>query len=109
MKLLFSCLFVALTVTPLLRAQTGSPAQAPPRIFLCDVESGRQMGGQKKLGVWVTIWGKGFGQERGASTVTIGGGAATEYPIWSDAKITFQLGPSAKTGDIVVNPKGKSG
>src|SRR5579864_9694054 len=77
-------------------------AQAQPRIFFSDLESGPNVGGQKNLGVWVTIWGKGFGAERGASTVTIGGGAAADYPIWTDNKITFQLGPAAKTGDIVV-------
>ncbi|HLK09740.1 MAG TPA: choice-of-anchor Q domain-containing protein [Candidatus Angelobacter sp.] len=84
-------------------------AQSPPRIFFSDLESGPNIGGQKNLGVWVTIWGKGFGAERGASTVTIGGGAAADYPIWTDTKITFQLGPAAKTGPIVVNLKGKSG
>ncbi|HSK42716.1 MAG TPA: choice-of-anchor Q domain-containing protein [Candidatus Binatia bacterium] len=51
----------------------------------------------------MTIWGEGFGAARGASTVTIGGGAAADYPIWTDTRITFQLGPRAKTGDIVVS------
>ena len=104
----FASLFVfgITLVAPLcLRAQSSPPnllAQAPPRIFFSDLESGPNIGGQKNHGVWVTIWGKGFGAERGASTVTIGGGAAAEYPIWADTKITFQLGPAAKTGDIVV-------
>src|SRR6266571_865435 len=80
----------------------------PPRIFFSDLESGPNTGGQKNHGVWVTIWGKGFGAERGGSNVTIGGGAAAEYPIWFDTKITFQLGPRAKTGPIVVNLKGKN-
>lgn len=83
-------------------------AQTPPHIFFSDLESGPNIGGQNNRGVWVTIWGKGFGAERGASTVTIGGGAAAEYPIWTDTKITFQLGPAAKTGAIIVNQKGKS-
>jgi len=83
-------------------------AQAQPRIFFSDLESGPHIGGQKNHGVWVTIWGKGFGAERGGSTVTIGGGAAAEYPIWTDTKITFQLGPAAKTGDIVVNVREKA-
>src|SRR5882724_12170639 len=82
--------------------------QAPPRIFFSDLESGPNTGGQNNRGVWVTIWGKGFGAERGGSTVTIGGGAAAEYPIWTDTKITFQLGPSAKTGDIVVTVREKA-
>jgi hypothetical protein len=99
----FSLALVLFIVLPL-----SLTAQAPPRIFFSDLESGPNIGGQKNHGAWVTIWGKGFGAERGGSTVTIGGGAAAEYPIWTDTKITFQLGPAAKTGDIVVNLKGKS-
>ncbi len=86
----------------------GLSAQTPPRIFFSDLDSGPNIGGQKNHGVWVTIWGKGFGAERSASTVTIGGGAAAEYPIWTDTKITFQLGPAAKTGDIVVSVREKA-
>src|SRR5690242_337762 len=110
----FASLFIlglTLVLSMRLRGQPAPPnlsAQAPPRIFFSDLDSGPNVGGQKNHGVWVTIWGKGFGAERGASTVTIGGGAAAEYPIWSDTKITFQLGPRAKTGPIVVNLKGKN-
>jgi hypothetical protein len=39
--------------------------------------------------------------------VTIGGGAADNYPIWTNSKITFQLGGGAKTGAIVVHVPGK--
>jgi hypothetical protein len=86
----------------------GLVAQAP-RIFFSDLESGPNIGGQANKGAWVAIWGKGFGNERGASAVTVGGGAAAAYPVWTDAKIIFQLGPATKTGNIVVNLKGKSG
>src|SRR5579871_4612223 len=72
-------------------------AQSSPRIFFSDLESGPNVGGQANKGAWVTIWGRGFGNDRGASTVTIGGGAAAAYPIWTDTKITFQLGLAAKT------------
>src|SRR5690349_9234410 len=85
-----------------LRAQSTPFNSLPPRIFFSDLDSGPNTGGQKNHGVWVTIWGKGFGAERGSSTVTIGGGAAAEYPIWTDTRITFQLGPRARTGDNVV-------
>ncbi len=113
MKLFSVCaaaLLLAL-IHPLdMAAQAGPPppAQNGPHIFFSDLESGPNIGGQKNLGVWVTIWGKGFGAERGASTVTIGGGAAAEYPIWTDTKITFQLGPAARTGDIVVSVREKA-
>src|SRR5712671_5156045 len=108
MKLLSLCvaaLLLALILRPSLAGQGGSVAQIqiPPRIFFSDLESGPNTGGQNNHGVWVTIWGKGFGAERGKSTVTVGGGEAADYPIWTDTKITFQIGPAAKTGDIVVS------
>jgi IPT/TIG domain len=86
----------------------GLAAQTP-RIFFSDLESGPNIGGQGNKGAWVTIWGKGFGNERGASTVTVGGGAVAAYPVWTDTKIIFQLGLAAKTGSIVVNVRGKDG
>ncbi len=51
--------------------------------------------------------GNGFGASRGSSTVTVGGGAADNYPIWSPTKVTFQLGAAAVTGNIVVHVAGK--
>jgi hypothetical protein len=79
---------------------------APPRIFFSDLESGPNTGGQNNKGVWVTIWGKNFGATQGTATVTVGGGAADNYPLWSDGKIIFQLGAAATTGSIVVNVPG---
>jgi len=87
----------------LVSAALSSAQSAPPRIFFSDLESGANTGGQNNKGVWVTIWGKGFGATQGTSTVTIGGGAADNYPLWSDGKIIFQLGTNAKTGSIIVN------
>src|SRR5476649_705769 len=100
--------FLASLIFLLLGLPHSLSAQPTPRIFFSDLESGPNTGGQNNHGVWVTIWGKGFGAERGASTVTVGGGAAAEYPIWTDTKITFQLGPAAKTGDIVVSIQAKA-
>jgi hypothetical protein len=105
MKLFSPYVFVLVALTSVLRAQVGTPAQTPPHIFFSDLESGPNTGGQNNRGVWVTIWGKGFGAERGSSTVTVGGGAAAEYPTWTDTKITFQLGPAAKSGQIVAQKR----
>src|SRR6476469_3259217 len=111
----FTSLFILgpfLTVCLGLCAQstrTNSLSNSPPSIFFSDLESGPNYGGQKDRGVWVTIWGKGFGGQRGRSTVTIGGGTAADYPIWTDTKITFQLGSGARTGDIVVNVRSAGG
>ena len=79
---------------------------APPSLFFSDLESGPKTGGQNNKGVWVTIWGKGFGATQGTSTVTVGGGVVDNYPLWSDTKITFQLGVAAASGSIVVNVSG---
>jgi hypothetical protein len=90
----------------LLSAAFMSAQAAPPRIFFSDLESGPKTGGQNNNGVWVTIWGKGFGATQGTSAVTVGGGAVASYPLWSDGKIIFQLGSGAATGNIVINVPG---
>jgi hypothetical protein len=81
-------------------------AQPSPFLRYSDLESGPQTGGQANKGVFVTVYGRGFGAASGASFVTVGGGAADNYPLWSDTKIVFQLGPAAATGDIVVHVGG---
>ena len=79
---------------------------APPRIFFTDLESGPNSGGANGKGVFVTLWGKGFGATQGSSTVTVGGGAVDNYPLWSDGKVTVQLGAGSASGNIVVNVAG---
>jgi len=79
---------------------------APPRLFFTDLESGPNSGGANGKGVFVTLWGKGFGATQGSSTVTVGGGAVDNYPLWSDGKITVQLGAGSASGNIVVNVAG---
>lgn len=74
-----------------------------PRIFFSDLLSGPNTGGQDDQGAFVTIYGKGFGAAQGSSTVTVGAGEVASYPIWTDTKITFQLGQAAESGDIVVH------
>ncbi len=75
---------------------------ASPVLFYSDLESGPKTGGQDNKGVFVTIWGKNFGSSRGSSYVAIGGGQADNYPVWTDTKISFQLGANAATGNITV-------
>jgi hypothetical protein len=78
-----------------------------PRIFYSDLESGPNTGGQNNKGAFVTIYGKGFGNGRGSSMVTVGGQKADNYPIWTDTKIALQLGNAARTGEIVVHLSGR--
>ena len=88
-------------------AGTGPGPNAGVALFFSDLTSGPNQGGQNGKGAFVTVWGNGFGDARGASTVMIGGGAADNYPVWTAGRITFQLGAAAATGDIVVHVAGK--
>src|SRR6478609_568487 len=90
----------------LLSAASVCAQAAPPRIFFSDLESGPNTGGQNNNGVWVTIWGKGFGATQGTATVTVGTGAVASYPLWSDGKIIFQLCAAATTGSTMAHLPG---
>lgn len=79
-----------------------------PRILYSDLASGPNTGGQNNGGAFVSIYGNGFGASRGDSAITIGGGAAAAYPVWTDTRVTFQLGPAAQSGDITVTGNGKA-
>ena len=79
-----------------------------PRIFFSDLQSGPNTGGQNNLGAIVTIYGQGFGATQGSSTVSVGGAAAASYLAWSDTKVSFQPGPAATSGNLVINVAGKS-
>jgi len=79
----------------------------PPRIFYSDLDSGPNTGGQQDQGAFVSIYGKGFGSARGNSSVTVGGKPVAGYPIWTDSRISFQLGAAAETGKIVVTVGGQ--
>lgn len=76
-------------------------------VFYTDITSGPNTGGENDNGCYLTIAGKGFGDTRGGSTVTIGGGEVAEYKVWSDTEISVQIGPNTQTGDIVVSVSGE--
>src|SRR5437773_1018925 len=77
-----------------------------PKINYSDLQSGPNSGGSNNNGAIVTIYGVGFGATRGSSTVRVGSGAAASYLQWSDSRISFQLGPTSTTGNIVVKVAG---
>jgi len=83
------------------------PSTKGVRAFYTDITSGPSTGGQGGKGAFVSVYGRGFGASQGSSTVTIGGGAADNYPLWTDSKIVAQLGAGAHTGAVVVNVSGK--
>jgi len=74
-----------------------------PRIFFSDLISGPSHGGYNDAGAIVTLYGNGFGDQRGSATVTIGGGQAAAYLAWSNTRIAVQIGPQASSGDIIVH------
>lgn len=80
---------------------SGSPGTAA--VFFSDIISGPNQGGEAGEGAYVTLFGNGFGDERAGSTVTVGGAAATNYPIWTQTKIAFRIPPQATNGDILVH------
>ena len=85
-----------------------------PRLFFTDLISGPVTGGEGDLGVFVTLYGEGFGAERGDSIVTLGRQEVAAYPQWGENnasargldQITVQLGPDNTSGDLVVTVGG---
>ncbi|MBS1824099.1 MAG: IPT/TIG domain-containing protein [Acidobacteria bacterium] len=77
-----------------------------PVIFFSDLDGGPNTGGQNNAGTFVTLYGKNFGTSRGSSVVTTGGGQAAAYPLWTDTKLTIQIGAAAATGNITVTTAG---
>lgn len=87
----------------LLAGQLSLCAAAGPALFYSDLEGGPNRGGQNDAGAFVTLYGRRFGASRATSYVTVGGSRVAGYPLWSDSRITFQLGPDASTGEVVVH------
>jgi len=79
----------------------GDPGAA--RVFFSDLTSGPADGGENGDGVFVTLYGNGFGESRGESFVTIGGAEAAAYPVWTNTRVTVQLGTDARSGTLVVH------
>lgn len=84
----------------------GSGGGAGPALFYTDLSDGPKTGGLNNNGVWVTLFGRGFGATRGTSTVTLGGGEVADYFSWSDTKIVVQLGAAVATGNFSVTVDG---
>lgn len=83
-------------------AATPAPVLAAPRIFYTDITSGPNTGGEGNDGTYLTLFGNGFGVSRGSSTVTVGGGQVARYIVWTDEKVSVQIGHNAATGPIVL-------
>ena len=93
----------------------GNIAGGAPRLFFTDLESGPNTGGEGDLGVFISIYGEGFGSAQGESTVTIGGQEVARYVLWGSDNaprmldmIVVQPGPDVKSGDLVVTINGEA-
>ncbi len=80
----------------------GTPNTGPVRLLFTDLLSGPNQGGENGDGVFVTLFGRGFGASRGTSTVTVGGAEVRRYLSWADTQIAIQLGSANPSGPIVV-------
>ncbi|CAM2063718.1 Disaggr-assoc domain-containing protein [Sulfidibacter corallicola] len=82
-----------------------------PVLLFSDMESGPKSGwsaAEPQKGAAITIWGKGFGLERGTSYVTVNGialTADTDYAVWAESwptpfyqRITFWLNENMTSG-----------
>lgn len=102
-------LFIFLFLSPAL-------SFAEPVILYTDILNGPNTGGENNNGIYLSIFGKGFGTTRGNSTVTINGVEVATYKQWGAPSrvydshgiqvITVQPGPAVSSGPIVVTVNG---
>ncbi len=87
-----------------------STAATAPHIDYTDLNVGSGSGGDEGNGVYVRIFGHNFGSSQGGSRLTLGSDMVTNcaHCSWTDTTIIAQVGPSAVTGNIVVNVNGQA-
>ena len=98
-KLFFYCFFSLFIFFGMAKSAF---ADNSPVIFYTDIISGPNTGGENNNGCYLTIFGKNFGNLRGTSVVTIGGGEVSAYKTWSDTKVSVQLGSAVSDGNIIL-------
>ena len=93
---------VILALAPLIAAPAAS-GQDAPHIAYSDLTSGPASGGQGNQGTIVTIFGSGFGRSQDASQVLLAGALVHPVIEWTDKRIAFQIGSTARSGLITVH------
>lgn len=86
-----------------------------PRLFFTDLTSGPDHGGQDGLGVFVSLYGEGFGIDPERVRVTLAGQEVSrivltgENNAWARGldQIVVQIGPGSASGDLVVTVAGE--
>ncbi len=105
MSLISKPLIIVLLVSMALCRLNAETPQAPV-LFYTDIISGPSTGGADNNGVFITLYGSHFGNNRNSSVVFIGGKPAAAYTNWNDSRITIQPGSMASTGPIKVHIPG---
>src|ERR1700730_11488892 len=90
----------------------------PPAIFFTDLVGGPASGNSDTTysatgGVYVTIYGTGFGSSQGGSTVTLNGASCLTVVSWGNTWMWYQnivvkLGTGCTTGAFVVTVGGQT-
>ena len=110
-------LHIALALFCFALSPTG--AATAPQVLFTDILSGPATGGEEGNGCYLSIFGSGFGAERGDSRVLIGGKEVAVYKYWGPAQyangaagsvpgrlglqqISIQPGPKIEGGKIEV-------
>lgn len=100
----YICFFLIMLLLPAL-------SLAAPTIFYTDILSGPNTGGENNNGIYLSIFGKGFGTSKGTSRVYINNIEVAVYKYWGPAtagghagiqQVTVQLGPSVTSGPIKI-------
>ena len=85
------CVAVLLAIFGVAEA-SAQISNANPRLLFTDLESGPNNGGKDNLGAFITLYGEGFGAQRGGnSKVTIGGIEVAKYVSWGQAMVLVVL------------------
>ncbi len=99
-----------LTFVVFLKQPLSAVAAPPPIVLYTDIASGPKSGGEGNNGAYLSIFGKNFGTDINAITVTIGGGAVARkmflgasYGRPDIQQLSVQLGPNVATGSIKVS------
>lgn len=118
MRATFNANRYGLLLTLAMLAGTGFAA-AEPKVFFTDIVSGPNSGGENGKGIYLSIFGKGFGASQGSSKVYINGSEVGAYKYWGPAtyangccgstpgrldldQITIQPGAGVSSGPINV-------
>lgn len=116
-KLLLACLtiFTAIAHHYCFTDPAYASLAKTPVILYTDILSGPNTGGEDNNGVYLSIFGTGFGSTQGSSKVYINNTEVATYNYWGRSQhgrddvqqITVQPGPSVSSGPIKVVVNGK--